>query len=334
MITPKISIIIANYNNARYLNDCLESVRCQTIHNFECIVIDDGSTDESVSIIKKFVHKDSRFKIVQQSNSGVGIARNVGLDMAHGEYVAFLDSDDCFTSTALESLLLCAKKYDADIVGGSAVIVNENFVYMPVKDSKIQLNNCIPLHIFDGNDKVLNSFTDKTYEKLGEAYKPIWIWRQIFRRDMLKDVRFVPHLFPGDDICFILDFYQYAKRAIIIPLPITFHRISRTSVMNNGLKDNQITFFLPALEYIKYHIMPKCSDKFTDSFYKMFTGYFFEFSLLIPVKKRHYREIAAQTLYKTMHEKLIPRKYFTLFQIILIKILIFVYLPPRRKYEP
>ena len=99
-----ISIIVANYNYASFLPDALNSVLAQTIDNWECIIIDDGSTDNSVEIIKKYVKKDSRFQLIQIPHSGVSVARNTGLDAARGEYIAFLDSDDWLELNTYEKL--------------------------------------------------------------------------------------------------------------------------------------------------------------------------------------------------------------------------------------
>lgn len=103
-----ISIIIPVYNTERYLAECLDSVVNQTHINIEVLLIDNGSQDSSLSICKRYASKDSRIKIVQTENFGQGVARNTGLKMANGKYVAFLDSDDYYSSlTALDEL--CGK---------------------------------------------------------------------------------------------------------------------------------------------------------------------------------------------------------------------------------
>ena len=89
-----ISIIVPVYNAAPYLEECLESIAAQTYTGFECILVDDGSTDSSGAICDDFCRKDSRFRVIHQENSGVGFARNRGLDQARGTYIQFIDSDD------------------------------------------------------------------------------------------------------------------------------------------------------------------------------------------------------------------------------------------------
>lgn len=97
--SPKVSVIIPTYNRAHYITEAIESVLAQTYSHFEIIVIDDGSTDDTREILKKYTDK---MKYLYQPNQGVAVARNRGLREARGEYVAFLDSDDCWVAEKLE----------------------------------------------------------------------------------------------------------------------------------------------------------------------------------------------------------------------------------------
>lgn len=99
----KISIIVPVYNNEKYIDECVESVLCQTYENWELILINDGSTDNSLSVCEKY-KKDCRVKVVSQENSGVSATRNKGIELATGDYVTFIDSDD-FVSNDYCSLL-------------------------------------------------------------------------------------------------------------------------------------------------------------------------------------------------------------------------------------
>ena len=99
-----VSVIVPVYNVRPYLEECLESVVSQTYHNLEILVIDDGSTDGSGEICDRFAENDSRIRVVHQKNKGLGAARNVGLDLATGSVVSFLDSDDAFLPDAIEKI--------------------------------------------------------------------------------------------------------------------------------------------------------------------------------------------------------------------------------------
>lgn len=111
----KISIIIPIYNTGEKLYRCLDSVKLQTFFDFECLMIDDGSTDESPAVIDSYAADDVRFLAVHKKNGGVSSARNVGLDKAKGEWIVFLDSDDVLQPNHLE-ILMSAANPETDIV--------------------------------------------------------------------------------------------------------------------------------------------------------------------------------------------------------------------------
>jgi len=116
-----ISIIVPVYNVESYLSDCLKSLQNQTYSNFEVIVVDDGSKDNSGIIAKEFCNKDKRFKYIKQENKGLGGARNTGLLNAKGEYIFFLDSDDKLTVNAVELMKNKIKNNNYDIILGRPV---------------------------------------------------------------------------------------------------------------------------------------------------------------------------------------------------------------------
>lgn len=111
----KISIIVPVYNTEKFLEKCLNSLINQTLKDIEIICINDGSTDNSLQILKKFANKDKRIQIINQTNSGPSIARNIGIKKAKGEYIGFVDSDDWVDSNFFEQLYVKVKKNNADI---------------------------------------------------------------------------------------------------------------------------------------------------------------------------------------------------------------------------
>lgn len=115
-MNPNISIIIPIYNVELYLKRCLDSVVNQTLENIEIICVNDGSTDNSLNILNEYAQKDSRIKIFNQNNSGVGVARNKGLKKAKGEFVLFVDSDDWIDLNTCEILYNKSKKLNLDLL--------------------------------------------------------------------------------------------------------------------------------------------------------------------------------------------------------------------------
>ena len=114
-MTPKISIIIPVYKVEKYLSRCLDAVLRQTVNDIEAILIDDGSPDASGRICNEYAQKDPRIKVIHQENAGASAARNSGLDIAAGDYIGFVDSDDCFVPNMFELLLRHMEMSGAEI---------------------------------------------------------------------------------------------------------------------------------------------------------------------------------------------------------------------------
>lgn len=122
-----ISIIIPVYNCEKYIELCITSALEQTIESKEVICIDDGSTDDSVGIIKGIVERDSRVKLIQQKNQGAGVARNVGIEAAKGKYITFLDADDYYLEKdALDKMICICEEIKVEACGSIRYLLNEN----------------------------------------------------------------------------------------------------------------------------------------------------------------------------------------------------------------
>ena len=117
----KISVVVAIYNVEKYLEKCIQSIIFQTYKNIEIILVNDGSTDNSLNICKKYKSEDSRIIIINQENQGVSVARNNGIDRASGEYILFVDGDDYLRTDIIEKLLNNAD--DNDIIAVNKLIL-------------------------------------------------------------------------------------------------------------------------------------------------------------------------------------------------------------------
>lgn len=115
-MNPKVSVIVPAYNAEKFLARCLNSIAVQTMPDFECIIVDDGSTDRTGEIAESFAKKDPRFRVVHQENGGVAVARQTGLDESCGIYTIQFDSDDWVETNILEELINVAEANDADMV--------------------------------------------------------------------------------------------------------------------------------------------------------------------------------------------------------------------------
>jgi len=202
-----VSIIVPVYNMERHLQECLDSIRSQTLHNIEIICIDDCSNDNSQAILKKNKELDSRFLLLSTSvNSGAGIARNLGLDAASGEYIVFIDPDDYYSNNqALNLLYSTAKKYNSSAVAG-------NFSRLNPSGDIIEVKN------FNKEVKITINEYSTTY----------YYWRFIFSRDIIESnfIRF-PNLRRYQDPVFLVEFFSYIDFIYTIDMSVYTYRTSK-----------------------------------------------------------------------------------------------------------
>lgn len=123
---PALSIVLPVYNVDPYVNACLNSIVVQTFRDFECILVDDGSTDFSGVICDSWARKDSRFKVIHQENAGVSAARNVGIEAATAPFLAFIDPDDYISPNYFEALVSDLRRVGADVAVAHIRYVGEN----------------------------------------------------------------------------------------------------------------------------------------------------------------------------------------------------------------
>ena len=167
----KISVIVPVYNSEKYLHRCLNSVVKQTYKNWEVIAIDDGSQDNSYSILLEYYNNDKRFKVYSQKNQGPGIARNNAIDYATGDYIVFLDSDDYIEPTYFEDLVKCVSENNSDVV----------FVDIIQEDP---YGNVLKYELMS---KYMNSTKDKILRHQMTGKLPWGAWRKAIRASLLKE---------------------------------------------------------------------------------------------------------------------------------------------------
>ena len=178
MKNPKISVVITIYNKEKYLSECIDSIINQTLKDIEIICVNDGSTDNSLSILKKYALKDDRIKIIDKENEGQGYARKVGLDNASGDYILFCDSDDKYEpNDAFEKLLFLINKFNSDIIifGVNSWNIDKttHLKYSFIKDENLFLSNEFIKYIYISNVVVWNKLYSHTFlKKYDDWYFP------------------------------------------------------------------------------------------------------------------------------------------------------------------
>ncbi|MDR1360710.1 MAG: glycosyltransferase [Rickettsiales bacterium] len=305
----KISVIVPNFNNSKWLADCLESVLCQSFLDWECIVVDDGSTDDSVKIIKEFIKRDKRFSLIEQENKGLSAARNTGLDACNSEYVAFLDSDDCFVQTILETLYYTAEMNNADIVGGQVVFVNEDFRFIP---------SSAPADFRNISFTIFNDYRELPVACVSTQTTVSYVWRRLFRRNVIGEKRFLSGVHQVEDTLFVLDVMPNCKRFIESRAMAVYHRITQTSLTRGDFKPQNFQWIIPAFTHIYdglHHLYP---PPFWKWFYDNFMRVLFIEAVMPSIQTEMYKTEIASSLRKIYGTKYLPMKSLRIKQRVLL----------------
>ena len=222
----KISVIIPVYNSENTLERCVGSILAQTFTDFEVILVDDGSTDESGTICDIFKKNDSRVKVVRQQNLGVSAARNRGLDMASGEWIAFVDADDWVKPDYLERLLPLDPECDMSICAYADGADNTPALSIPAGEY--------------GMDMVL--IGDNL--RLGFAY----LWGKLMRRDIIEKngIRNATSVTWGEDYLFMLEYYCHVRKVMGVAEPLYHYNPLESGLSSHRNKMENCVAYLNA----------------------------------------------------------------------------------------
>lgn len=201
--TPKFSIIIPVYNVEPYLRECLDSLLAQTFIDWEAICVDDGSADDSLCILQEYASKDARFRAVHQDNAGVSEARNLGLSLAVGEYIVFLDADDCIESGVLSCLAADSPEMDLVIFGagcfkGDRARMQDFFLWR----ESITLS---------GDELLMGG----QHAQTAPATWTVWGKRFVRKRLLELGLEFAPGIRLGEDMLFAVEYISTCKKILI-----------------------------------------------------------------------------------------------------------------------
>lgn len=175
-----ISLVVPIYNVESFLSDCFDSIQNQTYKNIEIILINDGSTDKSVSLCKAFMEIDPRVKLIHQDNSGLSGARNSGIDIANGKYITFIDSDDFISLDYIEVLYNLISQNNADISVCQREEVDESGA--KIKDQKVNPKNENSLTL-NGRENLMEFF-------LKEHLIDTVAWGKLYKRSLFNKIRY------------------------------------------------------------------------------------------------------------------------------------------------
>ena len=241
---PKISIIVPVYNVEKYLRKCVDSILNQTFKDFELILVDDGSIDTSGKICDEYNLKDNRIKVIHKENGGLSSARNAGLDIAQGEYIGFVDSDDWIELDMYEKLYKICKENDTDV---GIVGINYGGASEKKKSKKIEIYS---------NKLILD---DLVYNKGKEITWPAW--NKLWLKKVIGESRFKEGRIYEDGL-FLYSLSSKIKKVAKIDYEAYNYRMDNESITRSKISKKQVDFLYNTLDIYKFLPSPYKEEMF------------------------------------------------------------------------
>ena len=232
-----ISVIVPVYNVEKYLEKCIDSVINQSYQELEIILVDDGSTDSSGIICNQYAEKDKRIKVIHQENRGQSCARNVGLKLATGNFITFVDSDDTIEINMFEKLIEIENKTGCDLVICGHRTVQEG-------EELKHTNETFYTELLD-----INALWEEVFGKLNNA-----VWNKLYKKELLKGVYFPLELAHGEDLIFNLKYLEQCEFGAINRQPYYNYLKREDSVTTSSFSEKKLLEIVSkdkALEIVK-----------------------------------------------------------------------------------
>lgn len=216
---PLISVIVPVYNTDKYLRKCVDSILSQTYKNIELFLVDDGSFDNCPAICDEYAARDGRVRTMHKENGGIGQARNVALDRATGEYIAFVDSDDYIEEDMLEVLVKCALEHDADLV------ISANYINTPFRIIPPNTVNAL---------KILPDSASLMREYFTTDYVRGTVLNNLYKRELWNNIRF-PEWRASEDNATSYKIFDLCGKSAIVPKAF-YHYVQREDSNEHAIK--------------------------------------------------------------------------------------------------
>ena len=239
-----ISVIIPVYNVEKYIRFCLDSVINQTYKNLEIIIVDDGTKDSSGEIAEEYARKDSRIKVVHKENGGLSDARNVGLDIATGKYIAFLDSDDVISLDFYEYLYGLIKKNDYDIAECEFLRISSDEIenVQTILDEKNKNETIVVKE--ESSKEALSDF----YGRYLDPYvNKVVVWNKIYKKEVYDGIRYPVGRFHEDEFT-TFKILNKINKMVTSTKKLHGYMQTSNSIMRRDIKQKQIEDNLEAYE--------------------------------------------------------------------------------------
>lgn len=240
METPAISVIIPVYNTEKYLDKCLSSLVRQTFRDFEAIIVNDGSTDGSASIMQRYENDNPNFICITKENGGQGSARNLALAKARGEYIAFLDSDDYYEPDYLRLLYEAAEKHDADLAICSFYRAWEG----TGKKKRLLFRKRAGVHT---RDDIVGSL-------IVDFFLHSYLWDRLWRRELLRGFTFTDMRY--EDLACVVQLTYAAEKIVMIPDPL-YNYVWRKGATSKSINPRNSSDYIRAVLLIRRFLEDK-----------------------------------------------------------------------------
>lgn len=213
--TPEISVIIPVYNVEDYLEECLNALKQQSFENFEAILINDGSKDNSGKICDKYAENDYRFKVIHKINGGVNTARKLGVEISKGKYITFVDADDILTTNALLNMYTKSEEQNLDICIGGLYTWNQ-------RENKPNLES-LKYNITEKYTQIFNA-KDLDYFHFYEIEWFMVFWGKLIKKELFKNQYIATNLKYGEDQICVKELLLKAKKISVISDYVYYYR--------------------------------------------------------------------------------------------------------------
>lgn len=278
-MNPLISIIVPIYKVEDYLEKCIESILAQSITNFELILIDDGSPDECGKICDSYASKDNRIKVVHKQNEGLSAARNSGLDIAEGDYIGFVDSDDWIHKKMYETLLTL-------LIDNNADIAQCEFIRTFDEEEAVDNNQKNTIETFNNNESLKNIYNKK-------AISTVVSWNKLYKKDLFEYIRFPKGKIHEDEFTTHKLLYK-SKKLVYTNKVLYFYRQTPNSIMNSKFNKKRLDILDAMQERLEFAELIQNEMFINETFQKYMyrlLSYYYKCKKEIPEEKNIIRDI-------------------------------------------
>ena len=256
-----VSIIVPIYNSEKFIDECIKSILNQTYKNIELILVNDGSTDRSLEICRKYEKEDKRIIVINKKNEGVAIARNYGIERASGKYIGFVDSDDSINEKLYETLISNIMKDKTKVVVLNKYTIKKNIRYKKnIVESKTAINDILRLRF------------------------PTSLWAYLYHKDLIKNIQLNNEIHFFEDLEFNIRILMAVKKISICNDALYNYRNNLDSINNVQINDKHLSC-LKISNYLESH-----NNKCSINSFNYINSHFIVSLILKLVKNKRYED--------------------------------------------